>query len=264
MDHMMPKMDGLETTKKLRDLGYARPIVALTANAVIGQADVFMTKGFDGFLSKPIDVRQLNAILKKFVRDKQPPEVLEAARREKDAGPLHTAGLAAKLYVDPQLAEIFRRDARRALAALGTMEDRLNYIIQAHAMKSALANIGEQELSEAAARLEQAGRDGDAAAMSAETPAFLSGLRAVIKKLAPPKEDDRETADHAYLREKLQAVIEACAVFDKKAAKDSIAELRRKAWPHQTGDMLALMAESLLNGDFDKVSGVAESLIEKT
>ncbi|MDR2695037.1 MAG: response regulator, partial [Deltaproteobacteria bacterium] len=55
MDHMMPGMDGLETTRILRDLGYTRPIIALTANAVVGQADMFMENGFNAFISKPVD-----------------------------------------------------------------------------------------------------------------------------------------------------------------------------------------------------------------
>jgi CheY-like chemotaxis protein len=75
MDHMMPGMDGIETTQKIRELGYKRPIIALTANAVVGQSDVFLKNGFDGFISKPIDVRQLDAALKKFVHDEPPPKV---------------------------------------------------------------------------------------------------------------------------------------------------------------------------------------------
>jgi CheY-like chemotaxis protein/anti-sigma regulatory factor (Ser/Thr protein kinase) len=80
MDHMMPKMDGIEAVQIMRKKGYTRPIIALTANAVSGQADIFMANGFDGFISKPIDIRELNASLNKFVRDRQPPEVIEAAR----------------------------------------------------------------------------------------------------------------------------------------------------------------------------------------
>ena len=71
MDHMMPKMDGIETVKIMRGMGYKHPIVALTANAVTGQAEIFMENGFDGFISKPIDVRELNVSLNKFIRDKQ-------------------------------------------------------------------------------------------------------------------------------------------------------------------------------------------------
>jgi signal transduction histidine kinase/CheY-like chemotaxis protein len=83
MDHMMPAMDGIEAVKILRELGYKAPIIALTANALTGQMEIFLENGFDGFISKPIDTRQLNVTLNKLIRDKQPPEVLEAARRER-------------------------------------------------------------------------------------------------------------------------------------------------------------------------------------
>jgi len=74
MDHMMPKMDGIETTKKLRELGYTGFIVALTANALVGNDKIFAKNGFDGFIAKPIDIDQINSILNKFVRDKHPEE----------------------------------------------------------------------------------------------------------------------------------------------------------------------------------------------
>ena len=70
MDHMMPRMDGIETTQKLRASGYNGVIIALTANALVGNEEMFAQNGFDGFLSKPIDVRQLDAALNRFIRDK--------------------------------------------------------------------------------------------------------------------------------------------------------------------------------------------------
>jgi len=74
MDHMMPKMDGIETTKKLREMGYTGFIVALTANALVGNDKIFAKNGFDGFIAKPIDIKQINTILNKFVRDMHPQE----------------------------------------------------------------------------------------------------------------------------------------------------------------------------------------------
>jgi CheY-like chemotaxis protein/HPt (histidine-containing phosphotransfer) domain-containing protein len=74
MDHMMPGMDGIETTGKIRDLGYTGTIVALTANAISGQAERFLSSGFDDFISKPIDTRQLDAALRKWVKAKHPGE----------------------------------------------------------------------------------------------------------------------------------------------------------------------------------------------
>jgi signal transduction histidine kinase/CheY-like chemotaxis protein/HPt (histidine-containing phosphotransfer) domain-containing protein len=69
MDHMMPKMDGIETTKRIRALDYTGYIIALTANAITGNDVMFLQNGFDDFISKPIDIRHLNAILNKYVRD---------------------------------------------------------------------------------------------------------------------------------------------------------------------------------------------------
>jgi len=68
MDHMMPEMDGIEAMQKLHELGYTKPIVALTANAMIGSEELFIESGFDEFIAKPIDVRQLDAILNKYIR----------------------------------------------------------------------------------------------------------------------------------------------------------------------------------------------------
>jgi CheY-like chemotaxis protein len=84
MDQMMPKMDGLEAVKIIRGMGYSRPIIALTANAVVGQADIFLASGFDDFISKPIDMRILDKSLETYIYDKQTHEVKAAAATEKE------------------------------------------------------------------------------------------------------------------------------------------------------------------------------------
>jgi len=84
MDHFMPKMDGIQATKIIRDIGYQKPIVALTANAMIGQAEMFVENVFDGFISKPIDIRELNASLNKFVRDRYMSQVVEQNKPKVD------------------------------------------------------------------------------------------------------------------------------------------------------------------------------------
>mgnify|MGYP001165990417 CR=1 FL=1 len=81
MDHMMPEMDGLETTKHIRELpgAYYRnlPIVALTANAVSDARELFLSNGLDDFLAKPIEMTELHRILKKYVQSKAPAGYME-------------------------------------------------------------------------------------------------------------------------------------------------------------------------------------------
>ena len=76
MDHMMPEMDGVETTQHIRDLPgeYYRkvPIIALTANAVSDAKETFLSGGMDDFLAKPIEMTELHRILKHFVLSKAP------------------------------------------------------------------------------------------------------------------------------------------------------------------------------------------------
>jgi CheY-like chemotaxis protein len=269
MDHMMPKMDGVETTKHLRDLGYARPIIALTANAVVGQAEMFLENGFDAFISKPIDIRQLNALLNRLIRDIQPPEVIEAARRQK--GDLNADDVPLQPSVDRQLASIFARDAEKTVVALETMytnqyrrdDDMHMFVVNVHSMKSALANIGEAELAAFAHKLEQAGREKNIAVMLAEAPAFLDALHATIEKIKPQEEDagDDTTGEVlAYLREKLLAMQAACAAYDKKAAKEALAELRQKEWSRPIREQINAIADHLLHSDFEEAASVAGRL----
>jgi CheY-like chemotaxis protein len=74
MDHIMPEMDGIETTAAIREWeaeqGTARPpvpVIALTANAVAGMKEMFIEKGFNGFLSKPIDVSMLDEVIDRWI-----------------------------------------------------------------------------------------------------------------------------------------------------------------------------------------------------
>jgi signal transduction histidine kinase/CheY-like chemotaxis protein/HAMP domain-containing protein len=206
MDHMMPKMDGIETTEKIRNLGYTRPIVALTANAVTGQSEIFLSNGLDDFISKPIDVRQMDAMLKKFIKDKQSPEVIEAARHHKNSHEEHAAAaqlvtIPAMLLANQKLAEVFVKSATKIIDALESLQEKYGdkgndyeeddirmYIINVHGIKGALANIGEKELSALAAKLEKAGKEKDIAVIEAETGELVNGLQAMIRELTQKKE----------------------------------------------------------------------------
>ena len=299
MDHMMPNMDGIEATKIIRELGYTKPIVALTANAIAGQAEIFLDSGFDDFISKPIDIRQLNFVLNRLVRDKQPPEVREAAQAKKSGADAfiadtfveYTIGASAgenagegkshdnweKPELDPELAEIFARDVGKSLAALGAVcekgdysseETLKSYIIHVHGMKSVLANVGEHVLSERARMLEAAGREGDTTLVEAQTPAFLADLRAFAAELVPmPDASDEDNGaaqgeeDRVFLSEMLSVIKSACEEYDEHAAREALMELKKTTWSKQIRDILDPIAEQLLHSDFDEIIESIEEYI---
>ncbi|MCL2146842.1 MAG: response regulator, partial [Synergistaceae bacterium] len=278
MDHMMPKMDGIEATKIIRSMGYNRPIVALTANAVSGQADVFLGNGFDDFISKPIDIRQLNAVLNRLIRDRHPREAVYAAKQHVKSSKNHSFedSAAVQQVIDPRFSEVFIRDASKALSALESISDKSNYdqednmriyIINVHGIKSALASIGNKELSSQALELEIAAREGDLEKLKADTPAFLYSLRSfrdkLISQTAPAASGSNETVeDKTYLREKLLAIKGACEEYDDNVADETLAELKNAKWSKKTLDLLSTIAEQLLHSEFDDAVETINNYIE--
>jgi HPt (histidine-containing phosphotransfer) domain-containing protein len=218
-------------------------------------------------------LRQLNAMLNKFVRDAQPPEVIEAARRQHESANGEDGDAAPQASADLKLTAIFVRDGFRSLEVLGSLcmqqsaytdEDIERYVTNIHGMKSALANIGETELAALASWLEQAGRARNLAVMASETPAFLHALREALEKIAP-REDDEDgeitDEDRAYLREKLLALQAACAAYDKKSARDALDEIERKSWPRPTRKLLETIALHLLHSKFRGIVSLVEESV---
>ena len=82
LDHMMPEMDGIETLERAKDMPNSEckdtPIIALTANAISGVKEMFISKGFTDYLSKPVDSKALEKMLQKYL----PPEKVLTADGE--------------------------------------------------------------------------------------------------------------------------------------------------------------------------------------
>ena len=69
LDHMMPEMDGIETLRYLKEMSILKNtrVIALTANAVVGAREQYIEAGFDDYISKPIDIPELEKILIKYL-----------------------------------------------------------------------------------------------------------------------------------------------------------------------------------------------------
>jgi signal transduction histidine kinase/CheY-like chemotaxis protein len=264
MDHMMPQMDGVETVRRLRTLGYDGKIVALTANALTGNAEMFKQRGFDGFISKPINTRYMDAVLNEFVRDRYP----EEAKKYKAVN-VETNSVRSPA-INPVVQKIFRNDAEKAVITLReTIKngDMNLFAITAHAMKSALANIGESEKSQLAAKLEKAGLDGDSDYINANAEIFIKILEELAQTISAAAEtaNENDTAiseDTAYLAQQLEIIKSACEDYNDAAVFQALDLLKKKKWKKETAAVLENIYELVYAlSDFEAAAERAQDLI---
>jgi len=248
MDHMMPKMDGAETTEIIRGMGYKRPIIALTANAVAGSEEMFMSNGFNGFISKPIDTRELDAIIHRFIRNIQPVT-------------------APKLVINDRLSAAVVRSIENAIAVLkGTNTDTRLYITTVHGMRGALANLGETGLSDTALILEQAAEKGNTDEVLSKTPEFINSLEIIVEKFKPKRtKNSLKISDEeiTVLQNKLNKIKAACEDFDTETATKELDEISSGKWSSYINEFLNEISVNLLRGDLKKAISFLSELILK-
>ncbi|MCL1878847.1 MAG: ATP-binding protein [Defluviitaleaceae bacterium] len=227
LDEMMPGISGTETMHELRKMNYTHPIVALTANALIGQADEYVRAGFDNFISKPIQAGSLNMILKKYIRDKQSPEIIKAAlAARKTTNAKDMESYQAELLKDlrPRFARSHKETFEIFSQSLETLDIKTAHRI-AHTLKSSANLIREHALSDAANSVETALRNG-------ETP--------TVKQMAELESELKRTLESIGVQSELPVVPlnkkEAAELLEKlapllhnqnAAALDYLDDLRR-------------------------------------
>jgi CheY-like chemotaxis protein len=286
MDHLMPGMDGIETTARIRAgkcVNLRVPIVALTANAIVGMKEMFLENGFNDYLSKPIEISALNAIIKKWVpREKQMvtgQDNIENIEKENTAAggalnPTEGAGLAIP-GIDTRRGIVltggsetgyrrvlaaFYKDARERLPLLkdAPREAGLaDFTAHVHALKSAAATIGAADVSERAAALEAAGKAGDLTAIKQALPLFYEMLKAAADHICGalgvttgggPSPSPRVSAEIVPLVEKLR---DALAVRDIQAIDRAIAELERECPGGELRESIGRISDLVLVTEFD-------------
>ena len=206
MDHMMPDMDGLETTWRLRGMENSRevPIVALAANAFAGTREMLLNAGMNDFMAKPIRKSELGEALSKWLPpelrlDKpfQAPEIpaepiLSPLLRR--VGQIGEIDVAAGLAAVAGQAEVYERSLRllndkipkisliiEELMADNNLEE---LAIHIHGLKSSLASIGAAQLSRLALGLEESTLTGDAVYCRNNLPVLLPRLMALGHRLS--------------------------------------------------------------------------------
>ena len=299
MDHMMPEMDGLEAVATIRDYGgYFKtlPIIALTANVVVGMKDMFLKKGFNDFLAKPIEMSKLNELIEKWV----PPE-----KRSSHGVPTPIAsGHQFRVSSDKNLeknpfAEIEGLDTKKGIAATGGSETAYteviklycrdvkmrieyltvsyaennlkNFTTHVHALKSASGTIGAFGLSADAKYIEDAGGRGDMTAIKETIGSFRNQINNLVERLITilnAKDSEGNKSPQHILSSRsivstLNNLKHALLAEDVRTADSYLVELSQMTLDREVCKVLSTTSDLVLTSDFQEAAELIEDLIRK-
>jgi len=267
---MMPDMDGIAATRIIRlgigtDYAKGVPIIALTANAIVGNEKLFLDSGFQDFISKPIDLQRLDAVIKRWVRSPDHDRLLaeagpdapdDADGAQEGARPVLEGdvidGIDIKAGVqrfgsEEVYLKILRSYVDTTQALLGqlhavsrdTLED---YAIGVHGIKGSSRGIGAFKVGDIAEALEHAAKDGDMEFVAKNNKSLVDAAGLLILNI-------QETLDEAALRlrkpkrarpdgELLARLMTACSKYDM----DSVDSIMSKidAFDYEADDGLAV------------------------
>jgi PAS domain S-box-containing protein len=281
MDHMMPEMDGIETTRIIRNeinTEYAKtvPIIALTANALAGNEDIFMSAGFNAFIAKPIDIMRLDVILNQWVRDKQGNETLWKMEAAEETGATSANGLLNQKKIEgidlekglkrygnemvyvkilrsymvhtPELLEKLRSLSRETLG---------EYAIAVHGLKGASYGICAEKIGKQAEGLEMAAKAGDYEGVRDENLGFIGRVETLLTDIKYALENNAEqgsakqkaAAPDQVLLEKL---LDASKRFKSTVMEDVLAELEEYEY-ESGGDLVKWLREQIDNLEYDAI-----------
>jgi CheY-like chemotaxis protein len=297
MDHMMPDMDGIETTvmirewekeilladeEHLKENKKQLPIIALTANAVSGVREMLIKKGFSDFIAKPIDLSKLDEVINRWVskekRNNSKIKSSHSAGSEKIdhhsikidgieiyKGMKMTGGTKDRFF---SVLSLFCKDAQKRLDILRQPikeeTDVKTFEINIHAIKSAAAAIGAEELFSEAFRLENACRVGDKEYILNNRDLFADQLSKLIEginfALGSEKEENVKTSvqDFDNLDSKMQVIsllieLEKALISQKAEDIDNLlTEINKQQMDDKTKEAMEVITDDVLMTEFGK------------
>jgi len=296
MDHMMPDMDGIEATSLIREWEkeeaqkgthkspeYRIPIIALTANAVSGVREMFIEKGFNDFLAKPIDISKLDDVLNRWIsKDKREYGAGKTTKKSSSKFPsIHgidfekgiamTGGTEAGFR---SVLSMYRKDALERLRVLRkTFEegDMPLFTTYVHALKSASLSIGADEVSIAAAKLEEAGKISDKAFINENLNKFIENLSILVDGIGNAL-DAEDPGSGKAIRASSNAVLfpllkklEAALKSQKAGDIDRLLnEINNQQLDDKTKEIMLKVSDDILMTEFDSaIKTIREILNDK-
>ncbi|MBR2187073.1 MAG: response regulator, partial [Lachnospiraceae bacterium] len=267
LDHMMPGMDGIETLEKIRVNHPDLPVYALTANSMAGGEEFYKSKGFDGYLSKPIESAVLERAIMKHIPEEimMKPSAVDAVSEPEELpedmlwltetegisvpeGIKNSGGVSSYLFSLKLFLDTMDGNAEVIENAYKDKDIKL-YTVKVHALKSSARIIGASGLSALAEKLEEAGNKEDMAFIDANTDKFLSDYRSYKEKLSRMKgegaADDRAEMDPAELKEAYAVIREFIPQMDYDAVEMMIGQLKEYKLPPEDEEKVAELEKKL-------------------
>ncbi len=283
MDHMMPVMDGVETTQNIRKLAdeYIQnmPIIALTANAVMGAREIFKEAGMNDFVAKPIELKDIcskirawlpNELVHKLsapaaVQEQIPQqelpviEGLNVAEGVKNSGSLELfTNLLGDFY---KLIDLKSTKIEKCLAD-GMIRD---YTIEVHALKNTARMIGALELSELFYKMEQCGNAEDIETFARENPAVMELYRSyklILEPYGKANEQEKKEVPRAKIIEALDRINAAMDSFDLDGADAALSELEEYRLPEALGPYMEELRAFVADVAMEDVMNTGKKMIE--
>ena len=263
MDHMMPGMDGIEAAGIIRrdcgENGTSPAIIALTANAMEGMRQKFLSQGFQDFIAKPLDRKALGQLLTRWV----PEERRQAGDSEEEVRTLNPDAFriqgidmnAAMRYYSgdeagfAELLELYYLDGQRKTVLLRELagSDLPGYQTEVHALKSASANIGAIHVSDMARAQENAAAQGNTAFIDQQFPRLLDAYQDLLERIGwaleqrrqnEPQEEKLPAPSVEELTEQVGAALEHLENFRSRECAGIVETLLRRQLPQDAENSL--------------------------
>ena len=299
MDHMMPVMDGVQTLQAIREMednpSRNIPVIALTANAVVGAKKFYLDAGFEDYLSKPIEPEKLEDMLiqylpKELIYLTEDEEISTA--EEEEAGGLNEEKLtdmginaanglkymggSCSLYekVLRDFREILH-EKEEQLKNMLSKEDVSGYAIIVHALKGNARNVGADELAEEAFELEKKSKAGRLEEVEVQSPILFSMMQTLGENLdryfetempGASVEKEEEPAEKQQISEeewkkKLELLHQQLDDFDGDGVLESITELKKYQLTEEGRKLLRLCEKAVNDFAYDVAMEIVSSVL---
>ncbi len=280
LDHMMPDMDGIETLKRLKDLpdgtNKDTPVICLTANAVSGAREKYLSAGFDDYLTKPIDPNKLEEALAGYLPEEKvkpaaavspdisqtsqviPDIVLSSAEIDTAQGLKHCG--SKDIYLQTLITYAGAvNDLTKEIERYWKSGDTADLTIKVHALKSTSRVIGAMKLGDLAEKLEKAGHDNDTDTINLHIDELLERCRALGAQLAPLlKNEALPQITDDELQEAYTLIREFLSVEDYESAMQIIGSLSEYDYPEKEKMRCEELKKAAAEFDYDKMKNIME------